>query len=77
MESEYVNICSKAMQAKSINCSGDGPIIRIDKVLAAYIENMVICDETSQGDGLPGNPHTECTSWQKEAYYRYCIKEPR
>ena len=73
MLSGHVNICPTSKQQKSLNCSGDWAIIRIDKVLTAYIENEVICDETSQSDGPPGNPPSECRAWQKEAYYRYCI----
>ena len=72
MLSGHVNICPTSKQEKSINCSGDGAIIRIDKVLAAYIVNEKICDETSQG-GTPRNAPLECTAWQKEAYYRYLI----
>ena len=71
MLSGHVNICPTSKQEKSINCSGYGAIIRIDNVLAAYIENIVNCDVTSQGVGLPGNPQLECRAWQKEAYYRY------
>ena len=72
MESGHVNICSNAMQDKSISCSTYGEIIRIDKVIAAYIANAIICDETSQGGSFPGNPPVECRAWQKETYYRYC-----
>ena len=66
MDIPHVNICPNAIQ-KSIDCSGK--IIRIDKVIAAYIENGKNCDEV----GTPGNPPSECRAWQKEAYYRYRI----
>ena len=63
----HVNICPNAIQDKSIDCSGK--IIRIDKVVAAYVAYGRNCDET----GTPGNPSNECRAWQKKAYYRYCI----
>ena len=68
MDIPHINICSNAIQ-KSIDCSGSGKIIRIDKVVTSYIANLTNCRDT----GTPGNPPTECREWQKEAYYRYCI----
>ena len=70
-ESKHVNICPNTMQDKSISCSGDREIIRIDNVLTAYITNTVTCDETFQDDSFTRYLPSECIAWQKEAYFRY------
>ena len=62
------------MQDKSISCSGDGEIIRIDNVFTAYIANAMVCDESPQDEMIPGYTTLECTAWQEYVYFRYPIQ---
>ena len=61
------------MQSKSLSCSNNREIIRIDRVFTATIANATTCDETFQDGSVPGNPPLHCKAWQKMVYFRYGI----